>query len=661
MAEVRTLDFGAENLPFGNIVGGIEKGRRYLVWPVLAYRVTIPSPDAEVNDGLNAFERVMLKLITEAGIRTEQKLQAETFLPPALIRAVVNRLRDRGLIDGYLEPTPEALKRAASGTAQFIAAPFVTAQVFREAVGGKILPFIHIVDFDNPIATKLVAVGDETNSLIENSLSLRSETPQPNQVLAAMRGTPHQLPQLSQIRVSGDPVKYYLACPIAFRNYDGDYRIASPFGYGYAPMLEDLYENLLVNDGKQKQWLKGWNRYLNSIVEDQTATQHHQPFATRENQARYPGLIRALTPHKKRDFRNITQIYSALEYALFYSTFNSDYDPQLAIELLKLRLQNAATYSDWLASLAVDMGFTVPSFGFRLFPPGKFVDYQNGQPELDTVLAIALVQASNDATHRLHLLANHRPDFLEQLNDTRNFRNPESHGQNRNRPSDLELSLDPMLREVVSLLFPTIKFGKSQNSHTENGTNSEFMFITMSSIFDELDRTVVNALDQDVRNSLIACEQHFLVFADNDDALPFVQEASATVEAALRAFLRQHRAVEIPPADYFSRAEAAALNAGFAGIPAVLRTANVDGISKALQQRGASIGAAAIAVALATPPQKLHQLADAAPKLFEIVGELHQKRGHLVVAVPMSQPEVAALRGEVFKLIKVLSEVSEGN
>ena len=58
---VKLLDYGRLN-PFGDTIGKPNR----LAWPVNTYRVTLPKASND-GDGLNAFERVVLKLLNAIG------------------------------------------------------------------------------------------------------------------------------------------------------------------------------------------------------------------------------------------------------------------------------------------------------------------------------------------------------------------------------------------------------------------------------------------------------------------------------------------------------------------------------------------------------------------------------------------------------------------
>ena len=65
---LKLLDYG-KPAPFGGIIGR----PRHLAWPVNVYRVTLPRV-LDDGDGLNAFERVILKLLETVGLMNADAL-----------------------------------------------------------------------------------------------------------------------------------------------------------------------------------------------------------------------------------------------------------------------------------------------------------------------------------------------------------------------------------------------------------------------------------------------------------------------------------------------------------------------------------------------------------------------------------------------------------
>lgn len=137
------LDYGTP-APFGQIIG---RPRR-LAWPVNAYRVTLPRPSRD-DDALNPFEGVIFKLLDALGVMNDRELANETRIPIDLVRSILLRLQDKGLID---RSNAVIERERDTGDREREKAPvFVTALVFRELVTGKYLPFVHWLNDASPL------------------------------------------------------------------------------------------------------------------------------------------------------------------------------------------------------------------------------------------------------------------------------------------------------------------------------------------------------------------------------------------------------------------------------------------------------------------------------------------------------------------------------
>lgn len=78
---LKVLDYGKQH-PFGEIFGKT----RFLAWPVNAFRVTLPNASGD-DDGLNPFERVILKILDVTGTEDARVLADETRIPLDLVKA----------------------------------------------------------------------------------------------------------------------------------------------------------------------------------------------------------------------------------------------------------------------------------------------------------------------------------------------------------------------------------------------------------------------------------------------------------------------------------------------------------------------------------------------------------------------------------------------
>jgi hypothetical protein len=94
------VDFGATSAPLK------REARRWLVWPVFAYRVLLPSPG---NPPFNVFQRAALDMC-RAGVRDAEEIARRFALPLDLVGFVVEQLLGMGMLDDTRAPTARALR-----------------------------------------------------------------------------------------------------------------------------------------------------------------------------------------------------------------------------------------------------------------------------------------------------------------------------------------------------------------------------------------------------------------------------------------------------------------------------------------------------------------------------------------------------------------------
>ena len=77
---------------------------------------------------------------------------------------------------------------------------------------------------------------------------------------------------------------------------------------------------------------------------------------------------------------------------------------------------------------------------------------------METVLAIALLQAESDEEHPMHALAANHPDFIVRIRTLASDRGVRAHGARVTLASDTELDSDAFMRAAVSTLLPAVRF-----------------------------------------------------------------------------------------------------------------------------------------------------------------------------------------------------------
>ena len=650
---VRLMDFGSPN-PFVGIFGR----PRTLAWPVNTYRVTLPM-SGRGNNTLNPFEQVILGVLEAEPGRNLSDLAEVTCIPEGLVRSVLLRLRDRRLIDNDNRPP----QQAATAKPEDSEVQIVTAVVFQEALTGRLLPHIQILDEDSPLRFKTREdLKYHEGRVIRSSGRPKSHAhPSPKDVIAVLRqsrqrsaafGGRAKLPELSQIRVAGDADSHLLECPIAIQRSDADFRIADPFGSGFSLMLEEVLTARLAGDESLQQWMTDWRTSLTSTDSgDSSRDRTRQPFEAEPFRSRYPRLVTSLVAGRTRGYRSIAKIYASLEWALFYCADTRN--AANAIEVL--RHTRPDEWSEHLSRAAEQIGLKVPAYGFRAIPHGRLADMLAGKAEMSTVLAATLVQAEHDEAHPLRKLAERHPGFLLRIQEIRESRDEQEHGGATVR-QDGESRFDALMCEWVTALIPGIRFDGPALGAGHQATAEDRRLDARTAVIGQLGYALMNRLPGSARDALVDAEQAWIAHHDSDDALPLVGRLYAALQAVTKDRLSGLPAVALPAQDYRNVATSRAEVAGFGRIPEALSRVRPERVREAMFGNGSTLGACAIALLLVLSDEQLVKLAAVQPSLMADIGAVISHRAHGNESVPLDKSAAKSLRTSAINSIRTLME-----
>lgn len=650
----RTLDYGS-NSPFSGVLGR----PRNLAWPVHAYRVTIPATIGAGRELLNPFERVVLNVIDAVGGLDEKALADETCIPVDLVRNVTLRLRDKGLINQDNLIIDRQRRKWGPDARDDT---YTSALAFRELAGGRLLPFVHVLDDANPIKTKVIERFIWT--LTPDQDARRLGPPSTRDVIDVItqmrkRSEAHaqvaRIPTIEQVRVEREPEEYLLDCSIAIQSHDAEYRIADPFGTGFSRGLEEVLANRLESDERLQEWMTKWYQNLSTpkYLDD------HQPtfgwaFATEENRGRYPHLIRALTPARGSQQRTVEDIYASLEWALFYAC--ETYGPDLAVQ--RLRQEVGPNYSKWLSGITKVIGFERPESGFRPIPDGKFRDYTDQKPELETVLAIALLEAEVDPEHPLRTVASTHPEFIVRIRTLASDRGDRAHGTYVTLANESQLASDPFMRETISTLLPAVQFD-SEPTTPDAASQADLRLDARNSLRDAFDYQGFNKLGPSAKASLIQAEQFWIVSKDGDDARAFISSLYSALQGVLRGLLTGAAPIGLAESQYKSQADANANQTGLGPLPEELASVNPRRIRETLRGNDLSVGASAIALLLTAGEETLNKLAASQPDFLAVIADIHVKRGHGNLPMPLAKRDAGQFRSRTITTLVTLLDLTQ--
>jgi len=598
-------------------------------------------------------------MIEAVGGQDLKELSEETCLPTDLVRSVLLRLRDRELINSDNQIPAQQRRRRESDQQGEI---YTSALVFRELVGGEVLPFLHVLDTSNPIKTKdtkqkafilrsgpdVRTLGPPTTREVINAISQMRRRADEHGHLA-------RVPTIEQVRVGREPEEYVLDCRIAVQTRDANFRIADPFGIGFSRVLERVFATRLETDENLQNWMTNWLEVLaDPTQQDRTTSTVSHVYDTPSNRRRYPNLVQALTPARGRRHRSVTDIYAALEWALFYVC--ETHNPLIPIR--QLRAEVGPRYAERMLEVAGSIGFEVHEFGFRPIPRGRLDDYDNQKAEMDTVIAIALLQAESNDEHPMHTLAALQPDFLRSIRQLAHDRGPRAHGGRVTLQSDSELASDAMMRQAVGALLPSVRFDAGTSEPVPE-SHADLLLDARVSLLGTVGYQVFNKLGPDSQNSLLEAEKLLLAADEGDDAREFLLNLYAALQGALRGFLGGATTPALVGSDYTTVASERARLAGLGDLPEEMRSVNPRRIREALQGKDRSLGASVLVLLLTSSEGCLSALALRQPTFLADVGTIQKRRGHGNEPIPMSIADARILRQTAIITLETLLELAE--
>jgi hypothetical protein len=644
------LDYGRPK-PFGETIG---KPRR-LAWPVNVYRVTLPMPSDD-GERMNFFERVILKLIEAAALRDAEALAQETCLPIDLVQCGLLRLQDQG----YLDESNQIIKQRRDSWASDAPDPqeYITACMFRELATGKILPHLHVLK-ENPLRRK--EEEERFYMRIRWDGEHRDNPPTSRDVISALRGMQRRsmafgnecrLPSAQLISIAEDAERYHLDCPVAIQKSDGEFRIADPFGNGFSLVLESAFRCLLETNETLREWLMGWKTNLSNRGRDSQAAAHREPYDNDTNWARYPKLLSILRLGRNRQFRSIEQIYTAFEWAIFYSCAQRPY----ASAVQRLKLTTQSEHPAILQEAAEALSLVLPPGGLFPVREGKLDDFLAGKAEMGTVLSLSLLLAVNDASHPLRRIAAAHQDFIVRLLRIKKDRDDPAHGAGRVRSKDVELPDESFMREVVTALLPSIRFSDAPASTVNKEAVSDALMDARTSIQSEFGFALFNRLGSNLQDRLIVAERFWLSCNDGDNALAFACDLYAALQAAFRRALVSALPPDVQDADYVSTAQKNAEAHGLGLLPACLRKVKRSAIRETLKGNDQTLQSCVVAFLLVSSGDSLSAIAQAHPAFIADAAHVVDRRGHGNEPLPWPRDDIRKLRKAAYTIIKTLLE-----
>ncbi len=641
-AKTKVLDFGKRDFDNGSFARP-----RTLIWPVAAHRVTFPSPRSKRIECLNVFEAVLLRLIDADGMTDADKLAADSCMPLDFVKSVLLRLEDQGYLDERGLPKNNRLTLNDDHD-------YETGILFRELVSGQILPYV--LSGSKP-KTRLIRQGGYTWTM-RQSVS-KSPSICAKEVVSAMRqhkrhakayGIETFLPSETSIRVSDGFELYNLECRIGVRPIDYEFRIANPFGKGWALALERVFLEEADRDDNLEKWLSNWRT---SLIGDEEATNiesNSRPYESDLIRSSYPNLVYSLK--SAEEYGSIGQIFAAIEWALYYS--NEKRGSRDQVNLINVvGLRKAVSLVE---DAAISIGLTIPESGIPRMHDGDIERYLEGSPNLSSALAISLLQAEGSEGHPLRAIAAKSPGFLKKLIRVKTARDSREHGRGIAGTSVNQRYIS-LMQDVVSSLLPEVLFEESGAKNSAPVSFDSGAMRARNNLVSYFGTKEFNIeLSPISQDRLLNAERMFIAFGDSSNATPILNALYAALQYELIKRIPASLSIPTTQEEIIEEANAKCRELGISELSDSLRSVRYRYLKATLQgvENNTTLGAAAIAFLLNAETSTLRDVLVQDSSFFESVGELTTQRGHGNESREMSLEEIVGYRESSYRALNAL-------
>lgn len=653
---MRVLDFGQAD-PFEGLIGR----PRDVAWPVHAFRVSMPYRRRGAQD-LDPFEQVVLQMIEIEGLYTERALAEVVSLPTALVRNVLTKLRGREIIDSsnrIIELSREAWK-VRNQTSEF-----VSAVLFKELVGGHLLPHLHVVSHDAPLRFRNISEERFIRKMIHSTQSAKPVGPSPKEVLDVMRlmrrrdsflQEQSQLPAVDQIRVLDDPEFYYLHCRIGISGRDAKTRLADPFAKRLSFELSESFDRALLTDESLQKWVDKWRSDLVMSPKKTPTTDEGSAIrGTYGQSSPFRELVDFLEMPPEQAFRSLASTFASLEWCLYF--VSQLHDPMLTIT--RIRFFNEGEFEKRVVEALDVVGLLHQSETFHPIKRGKIDDYLQRRPEIDTVLTICIFQAQLDQAHPLRRLAQRNPRFLLDVRELARLRGQEAHGGEVFTWENDHQRWSEFLQKSVTTLLPSVNF-EAGSPVVRLDEYSNLKLLARNSMTARLGHRCLSEIGPTAEEALLKAEMFGQAEVKDRNAIGFIINLCAALQAVFEQTCDRDRGIREFRETESELIVAAATRADrfrLEGFGASLQTVGPRKLRKALQGGESSLGALVITFLLLAKDSDLMWLADHDTTILQTCSDLLSLRGHGNQRVSLSDQEVQSLLEKAMRTISKLIEI----
>jgi hypothetical protein len=214
------------------------------------------------------------------------------------------------------------------------------------------------------------------------------------------------------------------------------------------------------------------------------------------------------------------------------------------------------------------------------------------------------------------------------------------------------------MRSVVSTLIPSIMFAAGTRD-VDAGTAADELLEARTNLQNQFGYEVIRRMEPTTEAALLNAERDWMNMKDGDDVRALVNNLYSAVQSALRGLCGTSYSVADIHQSLFVLAEENSQKSGLGSLPPVLKTVNVRRIQTALQGSDPSLGAAVLAMLIASRHEILQGIAELKSDFLVVVAELLEIRGHGNHPIPMRIKEVERIRANLIMVVAALIDLTD--
>ena len=694
-----------------------EGSSRGVLWPVAVFSISLP---VKKEKPLNIFEETIL-LLTDQNIKDVKRLSEEVCMDEEIIRFILNKLVELNLIDHEFEVTENGKDIILQWETE--ETEFVSANVFFDLIGQQLIP---TVIYDNLEFERVVEKRGKSIKFFDSRFGRNRSTSfgkilgsnyfngidpptskDVNKIINIHRKLHFKYVHVSEkdnryipnyyanggaVRVNSNPNYYHAYCKVIFQKGSNDFIITDPFGYGFSSLLKKSYREYLLNDEYEanKMIEKQKEAIVKKLDKSKTNKKAINLSMFSEGINDYPQVKKCLISvenywkKSKIKPRNsveedkqkmyldyvLTSLYESLEWTLKHVVNENSVDKWVDL----LINQDYTGNSELISKMAKNIGFTI-SEKFTLFEvaAGKFKAFSEGSVELQPLLSLSIVGASNDIMHPLRSLAIKNKDWLKIIYQLKNFRDAEQHGDIQKNKIKVNEAQDFKyeIYETIRTLLPKTNVkenvkGKEVDDEDIERIDDQKRDKVFIHLQEEFGYNEFKVLDKNITELLMRIELFVLENTSTQekqiDCSNIITNLASllqnTIFNILKTILIKNDMVnDRDTIGVFQQKVEQYFSISKDQFPESLINVNRKRIKEASNGLNSTLGAILIALINICNDSIVEKLGLIKPNLIEVVGDILEKRGHGNEPVFMEYEELKSLKNKGYKIFKQLREI----